>query len=83
MTIIQEIEIERQRQKGLAMGGDTDEFDKGNSKNDWIAYINAYSGRAAEKVFKNERENQSFRENMIKVAALAVAAIEASDKDWC
>jgi len=29
------------------------------------------------------RENCDFRENMVKVAALAVAAIEAHDKGWC
>lgn len=81
--VLDEVYAERRRQQELAHGGDTEEFDKGNSRNDWIAYINAYTGRAAEKVFRNQRENQTFRENMIKAAALAVAAIEAHDKGFC
>lgn len=75
--IIDAILKERERQIELAHGGDTDEFDAGNSHNDWIAYIVAYAGRAAEKVFRNEREGQTFRENIIKVAALCLAALEA------
>jgi len=81
--IIADIVAERERQKSLAHGGDTDEFDKGNSRNDWIAYLNAYSGRAAQKVFRNEKEGQDFRTNMVKTAALCVAAIEAHDKGYC
>lgn len=81
--VLEEIKNERQRQKDLAHGGDTDDFDKSNSKNDWIAYVNAYTGRAAEKVFRNEKEGQTFRENMIKAAALIIAAIEAHDNNYC
>lgn len=81
--IIAEVVAERERQDALAHGGDTEAFDKGNSRNDWIAYLNAYSGRAAQKVYRNEVERQEFRRNMVKVAALAVAAIEAHDKGYC
>ena len=81
--IMVEIDEERERQQELKHGGDTDEFDKNNSKNDWVAYISAYSGRAAEKVFRNDRQKEEFRDNMVKVAALAVAAIQAHDKGWC
>ena len=81
--VLLDIVAERKRQISLSHGGDTDEFDKGNSRNDWIAYLNAYSGRAAQKVFRNEKEGQDFRMNMVKVAALAVAAIEAHDKGYC
>ena len=81
--VIEDILKERDRQISLAHGGDTEKFDKGNTKNDWIAYVNAYIGRAAEKVFRNEKEGQTFRENMVKAAALCVAAIEAHDKDYC
>lgn len=81
--VIADIIAERNRQRELANGGDTDEFDRGNSRNDWIAYINAYTGRAAEKVFRNYREKQGFRENMVKEAAIAVAAIEAFDNNYC
>ena len=73
---------ERERQIKLAHGGNTEEFDKTNSCNDWVAYINAYLGRAANRVSKNQREGQDFRTNMVKVAALALAAIEAHDKGY-
>jgi hypothetical protein len=81
--VLEDIAKERQRQRDLAHAGDTEEFDKGNSKNDWIAYVNAYIGRAADKVFRNEKEGHKFRENMVKAAALCVAAIEAHDKEYC
>lgn len=80
--ILAEINGERERQLWLAHGGDTNEFDKQNTQNDWIAYITAYAGRAAENVARNYGED-GFRRNMIKVAALAVAAISAYDKGWC
>ena len=49
---------------------------------DWIAYVSAYIGRASRKVLRNDVENQQFRENMVKAAALCVAAIEAYDKGY-
>ncbi len=81
--ILDQVLIERQRQRDMGHGGDTEEFDKGNSQNDWIAYITAYLGRAADKVFRNIKEVQSFEGNMIKVAALALAALEAHAKEYC
>lgn len=80
MNVYEEIAAERNRQKSLSLGGDTDSFDKLNSKNDWVAYVCAYAGRAANKCERNQREGCNFRENMLKVATLAVAAIEAYDK---
>jgi hypothetical protein len=74
---------ERNRQHIKNIGGNTDLFDRGNSKNDWVSYICAYAGRASDKVHRNEREGCNFRENMVKVAALALAAIESHDKGWC
>ncbi len=52
-------------------------FDTGNRPNDWVAFIAAYAGRA----FASDRETYtpSYRSLMVKVAALAVAAIEAYD----
>jgi hypothetical protein len=84
-SVLAEIRQERERQPLVAhaVGVDIEEFDRDNSQNDWIAYINAYTGRAAQKVPRNEREGHTFRENMVKAAALAVAAIEAYDKDYC
>lgn len=58
------------------------DFDKTNTQNDWVAYISAYAGRAADRVLRNQREGQGFRENMVKVAALAIAAIEANDAGY-
>ena len=78
--IVGRILAERERQITLAHGGDTDAFDKANSRNDWIAYICAYAGRAAEKVKRNEREGQTFSDNLIKVGALVLAALEADTK---
>lgn len=78
-----DVVAERARQLELKHGGDTDSFDKSNSKNDWIAYVTAYAGRASDKVARNEREGQSFRDNMVKAAALCIAAIEAYDAGHC
>ncbi len=83
MNAIDLIVAERARQVALAHGGDTDSFDQTNTRNDWIAYVNAYTGRAAEKVFRTERENQEFKANMVKAGAIIVAALEAHDKGWC
>jgi hypothetical protein len=77
---IEDIKKERQRQIELAHGGNTENFDKTNTENDWIAYINAYIGRAAQKCFRNEAEKQDFRTNIVKAGALCVAAIEACDE---
>lgn len=79
-------ERERQRTLPCEVNGSAEvieEFDKGNSQNDWVAYITSYAGRASAKVAKNEAEGQRFRTNMVKVAALALAAIEAFDKGYC
>lgn len=67
----------------LARIGDMTEFDRNNTRNDWISYINAYTGRAAEKVFRNQKEEQDFRRNMVKAAGLAISAIIAHDKGYC
>jgi len=76
VTVYQEIESVRESAR-------MDEFDANNSHNDWIAYVNAYTGRAADKCMRNEREAQDFRENMLKAGGLIAAAIEAHDKGLC
>lgn len=73
-------DVIQERQKQLKNG--MDDFDKVNTKSDWISYVNAYTNRAASKVFIDKKDNQNFRKNMIKVAALALAAAEAYDKGW-
>ena len=82
-NVLDEIYLERERQHDLTIGGNTEKFDESNSQNDWVAYITAYAGRASQKVDRNDREGCLFRDNMIKVAALAVAAIENYDMGNC
>jgi len=57
--------------------------DAENTCNDWVAYICAYAGRGVD-CYANQRECSSmydhFRKQMVKVAALAVAAVEAVDR---
>lgn len=48
------------------------EFDANNTRNDWIAYATAYTGRAAEKVFRNEGEDAY--DMLVKAAGLLVEA---------
>jgi hypothetical protein len=49
------------------------------SENDWIAFITAYAGRAARGVRRNERENQTYRANLVKVGGLVLSALAAYD----
>jgi hypothetical protein len=51
------------------------EFDKKNTANDWATYINTYASNASVMPTGSEE----YRKLMIKVAALAVAAIELHD----
>lgn len=81
--VFKDIQQERDRQIAKAHGGDTNAFDQNLTRNDWVALITAYTGRASDKVFRNKHQGEEFRENMVKVAALATAAIEAHDKGWC
>ncbi len=80
IDIVNEVLAERNRQRDLA---GIEELDQRNTRNDWVGYIAAYSGRAADKVSRNQMEGQDFRANMVKVAALALAAIDACDKGYC
>lgn len=51
------------------------EFDEKNTPNDWVAYIAVYLGRAVTMPW----HAFAFRNALIKVAALAVAAVEIFD----
>ncbi len=55
------------------------QWDDQQSPNDWVGYISAYAGRATTARI-NESGLANFRLMMLKVAALAVAAIEATDR---
>ncbi len=80
--IIREIQVELERQIACAHDGNTHQFNRNNSMNDWVAFISAYAGRAADRCDRNDREGHSFEENMIKVAALAIKAVECSRKGY-
>lgn len=69
---IQDVRAERRHQD--QKWGHT--FDDKNTPNDWVAYITQYAGQAAQLKF----DPTGFRSQMIKVAALAVAAVEACDR---
>jgi len=77
--LLEEIGAERERQILVCKhGGDTDKFDQGNMANDWVAYIAGYLCRCTN-MSRNIKDQTSFRDNMIKVAALALAALESLD----
>jgi hypothetical protein len=52
-------------------------FDDKNTANDWVTYINQYASEAAQLDFDDE----IFAQKMVKVAALATAALEAQKRN--
>jgi hypothetical protein len=70
--ILKEIDTERKYQE-KKWGN---EFDNKNNANDWVAYTACYLGKALTFPWDGHR----YRTMMIKVAALAVAAIENYDR---
>lgn len=75
--IYEEIQAERDRQKSLG----SEDLDPTNTQADWMAYICYYATDSHNKLFKPS--GRSFRDCMVKVAALAVAAIESHDQGHC
>lgn len=73
--ILKEVEEERGNQvlRGFGRTNDAE-----NLRNDWVAYICAHAGRAVN-CYHNDLADHGFREQMIRVAALAVAAVEMDD----
>ncbi len=71
MRTLDEIEDERSSQN-ITWGGD--KHDDQHSSHDWVAYITRHTGKAVMWPWAS----QTFRKQMVRVAALAVAAIE-----WC
>lgn len=51
-----------------------------HSGNDWIAFITAYLGRAARGVYRNDKEGQQYRDNLVKAGGLIVSALVAYDR---
>jgi hypothetical protein len=72
-VVIDEICVEREYQ--CAQWGT--EFDDANTLNDWVTYITTYAATAAGMDTPPEKQ----RENMLKVATLAIAAIESFDRN--
>jgi hypothetical protein len=69
--IFAQISAEREYQNGRW----GNEFDKKNTPNDWVTYIVCYLGKAVTLPWNGPQ----FRSALVKVAALAVAAIEWYD----
>lgn len=73
MTIYQEIQAERRRQDEK-WGGP--QHDDQHEPKDWITYLAKHLGRAV------TPHPGVFREQMVIVAALAIAALEYFDRRW-
>lgn len=76
MSVFEEIQKEMSRAKEAL----PETIDLNDTENDYISYALAYLGRASRGVFRNEREGQDFRSNMIKAAGIIVTAVEQMDK---
>lgn len=76
-TILAEVHTEREYQTEK-WGTDNDAF---NTPFHWNAYINQYASRHLIGTPLDETDPVLFRVDMIKVAALAVAAVEALDRN--
>jgi hypothetical protein len=78
--ILQEIKEEREHQDKKWGGPDHDDL---HSPYEWASFIITYLGQAVTYTVNEvdpKRAMRSFRYNMIKVASLAVAAIEVADR---
>jgi hypothetical protein len=71
-AIFSEIASEREYQDSLWGGPESDDR---NSQPQWSSYITEYANMSSPRT-----KNRPFRERMLKVAALAVAAIESFDR---
>lgn len=71
--ILEDIRKEREYQIGR-WGND---FDDKNTANDWVTYITMYASAGA----RMDASSAKFRTAMVKVATLAVAALEAIDRN--
>lgn len=75
--ILNEINLERQRQNGLW----GDDFDDKNTPNDWVAYITNYVSVGAYDGHEEHYTLGNFRRCLVKAATICVAAIEAIDRN--
>lgn len=72
--ILMEIDEHRIHQKSRY----SDTYDDINIANDWVAIISRYAGKAA--CIDNNKYPEDFKNNMVKIGALSVAAIEAYER---
>lgn len=72
-------EVGREREYQNVKWGTTN--DDLNTPYHWSAYIGAYATRNLIGAPTQQRDTEAFRNDMIKVAALAVAAVEAIDRN--
>ncbi len=76
-AIFNEIDIERMRQDGKW----GHEFDDKNTPNDWVTFVTRYLSRAADDTVTQPAHVEKFyRLNILKAAAVCVAALEAYDR---
>jgi hypothetical protein len=79
--ILEEIKAEREHQDHVWGGPDHDD---NHHPYDWVVFIINYLGQSLSPIINKERDKKNnyriYRYNMIKVAALSVAAIEAIDR---
>ncbi len=77
-TVLQEIRIERNRQDHQ-WGGPVN--DDGHRAGDWLGFIDDHLGRAKQSIVNRVLITEDdYRQNLIEVAALAVAAVESLDR---
>jgi hypothetical protein len=81
--VLDTIYEERKRQVSLHQNeGSAEEFEREHTRNEWIANVVYYMGRAT-MCSPRESAHQDFMANMTKAATLCVAAIEAHYKGYC
>lgn len=65
------------KERAYQVGKWGDKFDNQNTANDWVTYITMYASAGA----RMDKSPEEFRTAMVKVATLAVAALEAIDRN--
>jgi len=77
-NVFNEIKVERVRQDAQWGGPDHDDKHDGY---DWVRYINRQTSRALDALLHpRTAEADEYRQRLVKIAALAVAAIESHDR---
>lgn len=74
-------DIHDEREYQVAKWGD--KFDDQNTINDWVTYLSMYAAQGAtiNLVSTMDEATERFRQSMVKVAAIAVAALETIERN--